>query len=123
MAVPVRGGGGWGDFDLYKDNFNFKHVPLLPRSSLVSPWQHCALFPVAVETLCVRKLQASQYFGSSLWEHLTHSHKSYTPMQRKHYQLMLSWAKCISALHSLAHIVSQVVLEFHKFLLLFLYKF
>lgn len=46
----------------------------LPRSSLVSPWQHCALFPVAVETLCVRKLQTSLCSGSSLWTHRLKSH-------------------------------------------------
>lgn len=65
VSASRRVRGREGHFDLGKDEFNFKHVPLLPRSSLVSPWQLCALFPVALETLCVRKLRTSLHTATN----------------------------------------------------------
>lgn len=64
----------------------------LPPSSLVSPWQHCAQFPVAEETL--RPLL--RHCGNTCY-------KSPNPIS----------SVCLT----------QVVGEFLKFLLLFLYKF
>lgn len=100
---------GWGGVTLTstKTTLISNTCLCLPRPSLVSPWQHCALFSVAVETRRVHKLQTSLCSSSSLWKHLTHSHKSHLPCREKHYQLVLSWAEYISALHTLLHLLSQ----------------
>lgn len=91
----------------------------LPGQWLVPPWQLCALFPVAVETQCVRKLQTSLCSGSSLWEHLTHSRKAHLLCRKTPSAHSAMGSVYLRTSPTLTH----VVLEFLEFLLLFLYKF
>lgn len=84
----------------------------LPGQRSVPPWQHCALFPVAVETRCVRKLQTSLCSGSSLWEHLTHGCKAHLPCRKTPSALSAMGSVYLLTSHTLTH----VVLEFLEFL-------
>lgn len=79
MTVPVRGGGERMASST-KTTLISNTCLCLPRPSCVSPWQHCALFPVVVETLCVCINSRPHCFsGSSLLEHLTRGCKSHQP--------------------------------------------
>lgn len=66
VAVPVRGGASGVTLTSTKTTLISNTCLCLPRPSLVSPWKHCALFPVVVETRCVHKRQTLLCSGSSL---------------------------------------------------------
>lgn len=83
VAVPVRGGGSGVTLTSAKTTLISNTCLCLPQPSLVSLRQHCALFPVAMETRCVHKLQTVLFSVATL-DKILH------PMLRKHHQSLIT---------------------------------